>query len=279
MKPNLTIKTVYHMKKCLVAMCFLSLISNKANADFNNNQGAIGILKDDWVIPYIDNLGEFTVTGLHIKDLKFSLIDGYWGLGVNTIDSTLNVFFGDVYATPTNVGCFYTEYPAIYEPYKYKCFDNESDHIIYYNFNIENGLMKGFFRVNHEPYFKDENKSIVNKDFAFTGYNRTKNPNVTYQFGDYISTYNLIQWLSIDGSISNDYCLDIADENWNIYPGLQAIKCGKDIANFSPRDYVTNVMQGTLPIGFKFNWRVWSKTSKGETFYGGQGFEGTVIVD
>lgn len=262
------------MKKYLVAMCFVCLFSNKANADFNNNQQSIGFLKDFWVIPYINDVGQFSITAFYMTDIRYSFIDGYWGQGINRVDTTLNGLFGDSYTTKSNVMCLYTEYPTSSNPYKYTCTDTTSSHITSYNFNIENGLMTGFFHVKHGYFVKN-----VNQDFAFTGYNQTQNPNVKYQFGDYISTYNLIQWLSIDGSTNNDYCLDIADENWNIYPGLQAIKCGKDIANFSPRDYVTNVMQGTLPIGFKFNWRVWSKTSKGETFYGGQGFEGTVTVD
>ncbi|MBF0467853.1 MAG: DUF1566 domain-containing protein [Desulfamplus sp.] len=90
----------------------------------------------------------------------------------------------------------------------------------------------------------------------------------------YQSTYDLVRW----GKRGNDtfYCIDICDENWNVYAGLRAIKCGDGLYSWSPGNFVDDVTRflGTRSSalsGFKFNWRVWSKGG-----YGGDGFEGSV---
>lgn len=90
----------------------------------------------------------------------------------------------------------------------------------------------------------------------------------------YQSTYQTISWSSI---ASTEYCIDITDENWNIFTGYQGLQCGKGFSSFSPADYV-RTRNLSLQSGYKFNWRVWSKTIFGTTQYGGQGYEGQVIV-
>ncbi|MFI3136922.1 MAG: hypothetical protein QX197_09105 [Methylococcaceae bacterium] len=95
------------------------------------------------------------------------------------------------------------------------------------------------------------------------------------QFGRYQSDYQNISWVASNDS---DYCLDITDEKWVIYPGFQALQCGKGFQQFSPANYVRDVMRSSLPNGFKFNWRVWSRNAQGKTTYGGNGFEGKVVV-
>ncbi len=87
----------------------------------------------------------------------------------------------------------------------------------------------------------------------------------------YQSTYDLIQWEQRGDD--KKYCIDITDENFNIYPGLQAVACGDDMYEFSPRYYVQYVLKGSLPEGTTFFWRVWSQNG-----YGGNGFEGKVTV-
>lgn len=87
----------------------------------------------------------------------------------------------------------------------------------------------------------------------------------------YQSTYDEIQWEPRGGD--TEYCIDITDENWNVYPGLQAIACG-DIYSFSPRSYVQEQYGIELPDGFTFYWRVWSPGG-----YGDNGFEGVVRVN
>ncbi|NOT83177.1 MAG: hypothetical protein HOP02_00020 [Methylococcaceae bacterium] len=95
------------------------------------------------------------------------------------------------------------------------------------------------------------------------------------QLGRYQSDYQNVSWVASNDS---EYCLDITDEKWAIYPGFQALQCGKGFGQFSPANYVRDVMRTSLPNGFKFNWRVWSRNSQGKTTYGGNGYEGKVVV-
>ncbi|MBF0235684.1 MAG: hypothetical protein HQK65_22015, partial [Desulfamplus sp.] len=94
-----------------------------------------------------------------------------------------------------------------------------------------------------------------------------------YASSSYMSSYSNIQW----GNRGEDtfYCIDICDENWNIYLGFQALKCGEDLYSWSPKDYINNILgvPDSALLGFKFNWRIWSNSG-----YGGEGFEGQVIV-
>ncbi len=87
----------------------------------------------------------------------------------------------------------------------------------------------------------------------------------------YQSLYKNVTWpqKETDGF----YCIDICDENWNVYEGLRAIQCG-DLKSWSPKNYINNVLglPDSALAGFKFNWRVWSSSG-----YGGEGFEGTVV--
>ena len=88
----------------------------------------------------------------------------------------------------------------------------------------------------------------------------------------YYSSYDKIQW-DPRWQTGLDYCLDLTDENFRVYEGLQAVVCGKDLYTFSPRDYVVRNYHIELPKGLEFYWRVWSVNG-----YGGNGFEGKVTV-
>lgn len=87
----------------------------------------------------------------------------------------------------------------------------------------------------------------------------------------YESTYDRISWGTRPGD--SDYCLDICDEQWNVYEGFRAVECGRDFHSWSPKQYVNNVLGVADPAGFKFRWRIWSPGG-----YGGTGFEGEVVV-
>lgn len=87
----------------------------------------------------------------------------------------------------------------------------------------------------------------------------------------YESTYERIRWGERAGG--PDYCLDICDEQWNVYEGFRAVECGRDFHSWSPKDYVNNVLGVPDPTGLKFRWRIWSPGG-----YGGAGFEGEIVV-
>ena len=93
----------------------------------------------------------------------------------------------------------------------------------------------------------------------------------------YQSSYDLIQW---EQRADNDkrYCIDITDENWNVYPDFQAVACGDHMYEFSPRYYVENILKLPKPEGVTFHWRVWSESADGHAEYGGNGFEGKVTI-
>jgi len=94
---------------------------------------------------------------------------------------------------------------------------------------------------------------------------------IPFQAIAYNSSYDLIQWEPRGGD--KEYCIDITDDKFNIYPGFQAIACGKNMYEFSPRRYVEEILKISIPNGLNFYWRVWSPTG-----YGGNGFEGKVTV-
>jgi len=90
----------------------------------------------------------------------------------------------------------------------------------------------------------------------------------------YQSTYQLVRW----GTRGDDtfYCIDLCDENWDIYTGFQGLQCGEGFYSWSPENFINNLIEllgshSSDFSGFKFNWRVWSAGG-----YGGEGFEGTV---
>ena len=91
----------------------------------------------------------------------------------------------------------------------------------------------------------------------------------------YKSTYDTIQWEP--RSKDTSYCIDLTDENWNIFPGFQKIACGENLYKFSPRTYVQDAL-GLNPDtpefkGITFWWRVRSASG-----YGDKGFEGEVTI-
>ncbi len=110
------------------------------------------------------------------------------------------------------------------------------------------------------------------KAIPITGYRIDTNPQNT----EYRSDYDQIKW----PKYQNDtfYCIDIVDQNDNVYPGLRAIKCGENNYDFSPINYVRDVMHLTLPKGLTFWWKVWSKNSRGDFEFHGDKYRGTVVV-
>ncbi|MFO7883240.1 MAG: hypothetical protein R6U68_00320 [Desulfobacteraceae bacterium] len=89
---------------------------------------------------------------------------------------------------------------------------------------------------------------------------------------NYMSSYEKIQW----GMRGEDtfYCIDICDENWNIYDGFQALECRENFYSWFPKQFVNNLgIPDEAMKGFVFHWRVWSSSG-----YGGEGFEGRVVV-
>lgn len=89
----------------------------------------------------------------------------------------------------------------------------------------------------------------------------------------YQSMYKNITW-AMRGN-DNYYCVDICDENWNVYEGLRGLQCSMS-RSWSPKNYINRVLgvQDGVIKGFKFNWRVWSPSG-----YGGEGYEGTVTCE
>jgi hypothetical protein len=87
----------------------------------------------------------------------------------------------------------------------------------------------------------------------------------------YESSYENIAW-SPRGNDAQ-YCLDITDENGNVYPGYQAFVCVDKMYNFSPKEYINNIFGGDLQDGFTFHWKIWSQSG-----YGDSGYEGKVVV-
>ncbi len=87
----------------------------------------------------------------------------------------------------------------------------------------------------------------------------------------YRSTYDLVQW-GYRGS-DQTYCIDICDDNWNVFDGLRAVECGDGLHSWSPKTFVRELIGNDLAPGSRFKWRVWSPSG-----YGGSGFEGEVVV-
>jgi len=102
---------------------------------------------------------------------------------------------------------------------------------------------------------------------------------------DYKTAYENIEW---NKRKNHDYyCIDIIDADFKtpLHPWLRALKCGIDLYNFSPKDYIekmrdNKMRDGVLGAGEKFGWRVYSRVnSKPEdSGYGGDGYEGVVEV-
>lgn len=87
------------------------------------------------------------------------------------------------------------------------------------------------------------------------------------------STYKKIEWSTRENDTF--YCIDICDENGNIYPELQAIECGENLKSWSPQDYIENMLLLSSDdlSGFRFTWKVWSNSG-----YGGEGYQGVVTI-
>lgn len=257
------------MKKIITVFLFTPMAV--CAFDYNDNRQAIENIKDSWVIPYLGIDGNYTGLSFNIDSVRFALLDGYYGKGSNPISS--------IFGSGSDITCIYTNKPTDYQ-HQYECFDLKSNFQDYWYFDLKDGVITGQF---HEVGSIIGNRyETINRSVKFTGYSSEKYKTAPTDYVEYKSGYDLIQWPERKGHMS--YCIDITDENWNIYPGFQAVKCGSMMANFSPADYVKNVMKLDKPVGFRFNWRVWSgsKDLQGNVLpgasYGGLGYEGKVIV-
>jgi hypothetical protein len=193
------------------------------------------------------------------------------GIGSNVFE----YYFGTV-SNSSKITCFFDPKPSIVG-WDYYCGDAESKYInsYYFKLNADKTIQGSlFYGIN------PDNGQKVNSSLPFFGNSQGNIFDVPY--ASYRSDYDLIQWNK--RGKQDEYCIDITDENWNVFPGFQAVKCGKNMANFSPADYVKNVMKLDKPVGLRFNWRVWSgnKDAQGNILpgsaYGGPGYEGKVIV-
>ncbi|MEA1973582.1 MAG: hypothetical protein U9N34_09900 [Candidatus Cloacimonadota bacterium] len=129
---------------------------------------------------------------------------------------------------------------------------------IYYKLNDGNQASYNLYDMENVVYGSD-----------WTQFNQMLVPIVNQNW--YQSTYEMVEW----GNRGDDtfYCIDICDQNWNIFEGFQALECGENFHSWSPKQFLNDlgIYDGTI-AGFTFNWRVWSPGG-----YGGNGFEGTVI--
>ena len=237
--------------------------------DFNNDKNAIDDIKGQWRLYYIDVNGKFYSDSLSINETRFFLDAGYAGKGSNFIEQ---IFFNGY---GSEITCFYTNKPLNFFNTKYGCIDTDARNLNYYEFNLDNGVIRGTLGFKAD---RNTGKQISYYP-KFMGIYQGKTDEPVY--GDYRSDYQLIQWNKRGDN--NRYCIDITDEHWNIYPGFQAIKCDDQLANFSPIDYVRNVLHTELPKGVTFYWRVWSahkddKGAQSNDHYGGPGYEGKVVV-
>lgn len=174
---------------------------------------------------------------------------------------------------PKNIAC-----SAIIDQFDVLCITAYFGIYEAFAFSLDNRqITEGYYSISTSVY--GVASGILSKNYPLTGY---KAENAEQSFDSvFQSAYKLIQW---EPRFNNNfYCIDITDENWNIYPGFQAIRCEENMSSFSPIDYVRNVYHTELPSGFTFYWRVWSafKDAKGTIFddhYGGSGYEGKVVV-
>lgn len=256
-------------KNLITKLSFVVAIMICANAkaiDFNSDRTAIENIKQMWLIYFVDYNGKYSLSTFSINSVQFGVSSGYVGVGINS-----NEYFGN---GGSDLGCFYTSKPNISIEQHYSCVDIKATYLGYYSFDLADGVISGILG------FKNSN-SAINYYPIFTGYivgKAQQNP----LYAPYISDYSKLQWNKRQSN--KRYCLDIADDNGTLYPGLAPIKCDDNMANFSPSDYVKNVMHGSLPSGFAFRWRVWSSDidDKGNIVgtpnYAGPGYEGRVIV-
>ncbi len=251
--------------------------------DYNDNRGAIEAIKNNWSLAFVNYEGLYDQTTVYIDTIHRYLDAGYAATGSNIIEDSLRFAYPEKGYKGSDITCFYTNKP-VNSSTQYNCFDNKASVIDYYEFNTQNDTITGRFHMKSIRILSD---TSINFFTNFTGYSGSIPANAKYV--DYSSTYNLIQWNKRGGD--NFYCIDILDDNDNYY--FRPIKCGNDMANFSPLSYVRDVMHGELPNGFSFRWKVWSKQTTrtcvwfggcsepkdiGIPNYAGQGYEGRVVV-
>ncbi len=252
-----------------IIVCFLFLLSPFGVYSKNYDIKNIDSLKGIWIVSY-------TVDGRQYTDKL--VIDGSTTI-FGDIQGTGTLYLGQSDKNTRKLLCVYDPYnlslpaidsfsiPAI--KIDYNCTSNSPYNIYEFKFDY-NTITSGLYGFGDN--LQDVVLQIISRKYNLTG----------YRLSNYRSDYDLIQW---DKRVSdNEYCIDIMDDNWNFYQGGQALRCGANMANFSPIDFVKNVLHTTLPRGFVFRWKVFSRNanSEGKTIgtpnYGGQGYEGRVVV-
>lgn len=247
-----------------------SIISPKA-ITINRDASKVEALYGTWIVSY--NIGSSIYTDKLVIDsiytadngeifargLQYSNQIGQGDLMLCKYDPTVFLIIDSYYSCVAG--------SAIIETYSFK-FSN-------------NTISSGFYGIGFDSSGAANSALLRNK--PITGYRIASSvPQPVIQVPSaYQSTYNLIQW-NKRGS-DNDYCLDILSDNYERYVGLTPIQCGSNMANFSPTDYVKK-MNISLPNGFAFRWKIWSRQLDGNgnqigvPNYGGEGYEGRVVV-
>ncbi len=224
----------------------------------------------------------YTLKASETDNFNMSQLFGDWNISngntfnINKLESNER----GLYATNTK-----GEFVCLYQPMENDAFSTQLDYMCVgleaklhqnYYFDVVDNKLNG--------YYCEGDATTCSLAFIsplFSGYVQKitglNNPNSWNS-----STYQLIQWAKRNSNVH--YCLDIADDNGNNYEDLSPIECGLNFHHFSPADYVKNVMNGSLPSGFAFRWRIWSSdvdangANSGIPNYAGNGYEGRVVV-
>lgn len=266
----------------LATASVLLALSNPLMADVNREQTPIETLntghkaKAATQIQPIYNTDKSKIEALLGETrVSYSLGGNTYTDSIEINDLKLRPDFGYIGINQPSTFCGYRAYSHPNLPkYDYACLHKDPANpmrLKIYTFNIENNVIKqGAYILTNALSSDISNFSFELKPSdpitPMTGYKVSNQAR---------SSYSNIQWNSKGAGA--DYCIDIVDEHMNIYPGFQAIRCGKDMTSFSPIEYVQNTLHINLPNGFTFYWRVWS-LYKGRDSYGGDGYEGKVVV-
>lgn len=222
-------------------------------------QAQLDLIRGNWTVSYTSN---------GIKNTDKLVIDSFY------IDPTSGIPFerGNLYTGNSDNAkvliCTYDPINFVGVDSDYGCVSTNSlgTYYEYYTFRLSgNEIISGFYGsgLGRALAIYD----LVTRGKPLTGYRGQ---------GVYASNYYIIQWNKYQDD--NFYCIDIVDEKDNVYPGLRAVKCGEQIVNFSPKDYVDKVLKIPLTPGFTFYWKVWSKSNSHDFEFHGDGYRGKVIV-
>lgn len=233
----------------IILAVFTVLISGYCFAAINFDPSKIDKLKGTWIIDHSNHRDRLSVK----ETVRYQSSGEYVGSATYYPDSKPFGF---------DMVCAYGPSKYVQSEGEFVCFGDDINSWIQFEY-FDDRLKNAKFMLSKE---------------SITGYRESLDTN---KYWVYQSNYNIVQW-DFAGN-NNAYCIDITDENGNVYPGFRAIRCGENMLNFSPIDYVHSVLHIELPSGLTFWWKVWSahKDEKGvqsNDRYGGPGYEGKVVV-